>query len=103
MEVKDQNNLILVYYISIVNLPVEQQYEYLKRVHEKIYIDRDTIPNFGAAITIPTYGESRIECINPVYITDTDLIKKHERLMAELHESMTTFINNMNDNKKDNE
>lgn len=95
-----ENKLILVYYVSIHNIPDDKQHEFLTRINERISLDKETIPNFGAGLIIPTYGENRVECINPVYITDSELIKKHERLMSELHESMTTFITNINENNK---
>lgn len=98
-----ENKLILVYYVSIHNIPENHQNEFLTKIHDRISLDKETIPNFGAALIIPTYGENRVECINPVYITDSDLIKKHERLMAELHECMNTFLTNIKNKKIDNE
>jgi hypothetical protein len=41
----------------------------------------------GEIIVIPTQSpDTRIECINPKYITDAELIKEHTEKMKELHE-----------------
>ena len=88
---------IIVYYISILNIPENKISDYIQQVTTKI-----SITSIDAeALVIPVFTETKIECINPIYITDSDLIKKHERLMAELHEKLEHQINilNVNDNE----
>ena len=90
-----QHKPILVFYISITGIRSEDIESFMGRVSKKI------VPNIDAeAIIIPVEGQTRVECINPVYIRDTELIKKHERLMAELHEHITY---NIELTKKENE
>lgn len=82
-------NPIIVYYISVGNLRSADIPEYMDAVQKRI------VPTSLEAeiIFIPINGETRIECINPIYITDDELIKKHERLMSELHEHLNKEIN----------
>lgn len=76
---------ILVYYIRVSGVPIDEISNYIERIIKKI------IPKtfVGEVIIIPTFiGDSRVECINPQYIKDTDLIKKHEDLMKKLNENL---------------
>lgn len=85
----EKNNEIMVFYIDVRMVEPEE----ISKLMEKI--KKSIIPkNFlGEIILIPIYGETKVECINPKYITDSDLIKKHERLIAELHEHLNNQIN----------
>ena len=89
-ELSKQHKLILVYYISVGNLRTADIPEYMQEIQKRIV--SSTLE--GEIIFIPIEGETRIECINPIYITDSDLIKKHERLMSELHEHLNNELNN---------
>ena len=89
-----QDKLILVYYISIANVDIDDVEEFMNRVMKKI--SANSVSEDTEIIALPIYGESRVECINPKYITDTDLIKKHERTMSELHEKLKNQIENIN-------
>jgi hypothetical protein len=85
-----QHKLILVYYISVGSLRSADIPKYMEEIKKRI------VPYTLEAeiIFVPIDGETRIECINPLYITDGDLIKKHERLMAELHEHLNRELKN---------
>lgn len=93
----NNEKLILVYYISINNIdPTNIEY-YFNELTQRI--SSESISDNSEIIFIPIHGQTRIECINPKYITNGDLIKKHERLMSELHEHLeyqTTQINKIN-------
>lgn len=87
---------ILVFYISITGIRSEDIDTFMSKISTRI------MPNMDAeAIIIPVDGATRIECINPVYITSGDLIKTHERLMAELHEHLNYQINELKNNKNE--
>lgn len=88
------NKLILVYYISIVG--IDNVEEYFNDIMKKI--SANTVSEDTEIITIPVFSETRIECVNPKYITDGDLIKKHERLMSELHEKLENQIDQIHTN-----
>ena len=77
---KIDENLILVFYIDVREVPEDEIPEFMYQVGKKLEINN--------GFYLPIFGESRVECINPVYITNDELIKKHERLMAELHEHL---------------
>lgn len=52
-------------------------------------------------IFIPVRGtDSRIECINPKYITEGELIRKHRLLIDELHEHLDSHLKEIIENKK---
>jgi len=72
---------ILVFYIGVGNIRSADIGDYVREVSSRI-----TPSTFdGEIIMIPTNGvDTRIECINPVYITEEELIKKHTDLMQEL-------------------
>lgn len=89
--------LILVYYVSVVGIPENEFEKFLTKISKNI--KSNSITNNSEIIVIPVYGESRIECINPKYITNSDLIKKHERLMAELHEHLDNQLEQLKEKK----
>lgn len=94
MSKTEENNLTIVFYIDVRSLESQDQIsDYIGKISK-----RATSSLKGEQIFIPIYGETRVECINPIYITDSELIKKHERLMAELHE----HLNNQLDDKEKN-
>jgi hypothetical protein len=84
----EKNKTILVFYVDVRMIEGEEIEEFISKISTRVYSQLiDT-----QSIFIPVYGETRIECINPIYITDSELIKKHERLMAELHEHLKNQI-----------
>lgn len=81
------DKLILVFYIDTRIVDADDIPQLMYRIGEKLK------PTINAeSIFIPINGESRVECVNPKYITDSELIKKHERLMAELHEHLNNQL-----------
>jgi hypothetical protein len=94
----EENKLILVYYIGVINVEPPEIPEYMKKVRDKI-----SIPDFnGHSIFIPvnTY-DTKIECINPKYITEKELIKKHVSLMKKLNLDLQSHIDELNKDDKD--
>lgn len=84
------DKLILVYYISITHVEMDDIPEYMNQVMNKI--GAGSISEDSEIIAIPVYGETKIVCINPKYISDGDLIKTHERTMNQLHEKLKNQI-----------
>lgn len=86
----EKNNKILVFYIDVRIIEPDDIGDFMYKISSKTNPKlKDT-----TVIYIPIYGESKVECINPVYITDGELIKKNERLMAELNEHLKNQLNN---------
>jgi len=85
-----ENKFILVFYIDVRIIEPDDIGDFMHRISSK------TNPELEGAtvVYLPIYGESRVECINPVYITDAELIKKNERLMAELNEHLKNQLGN---------
>jgi hypothetical protein len=77
--------LILVIYVGVVGLRSEDIQDFVHKLSERI------IPSSveGEFIMIPTQSpDTRIECINPKYITDVELIKEHTEMMKKLQEEL---------------
>jgi hypothetical protein len=81
--------IILVVYVGVAGIRSEDIETFVHQISRKIA--PSTIE--GEIIIIPSQSyDTRIECINPVYITDTELIKKHtemmQKLQTELHHQL---------------
>ena len=89
-------NKILVFYVGIAGIASEDVETYVKKVTETI-----TPTTFnGEIIVIPTHSyDTRVECINPKYITNDELIQKHETLMKELNNNLYNQIKIMENEK----
>lgn len=92
-------NKIIVIYIGVAGVRSEDINDYVHAITKRI------APSSIKAeiITIPvnTY-DTRVECINPQYVTDEILIKKHSELMKELHEELQHQINQLKENDEKN-
>lgn len=76
---------LFVIYVGVVGIRSEDIEDYVKRVTKKI------IPQSieCEVICIPTQTmNTRIECINPKYITDDKLINEHNELMMNLNKEL---------------
>ena len=101
METGTTNNnythkLILVYYIDVRHLENEDIPYFMKRVMGNIKLESSDISEI---IALPVKNASKVECINPKYITEPELIREHRLKMDELHEIMDNFIKENNDGK----
>jgi hypothetical protein len=79
---------ILVIYIGIGGIRSEDIDTYMKKVTKKI-----TPTTFeGEIIVLPTQllvaPDTRIECINPIYITDVELVKQHTIMIKKLQDEL---------------
>lgn len=85
-----KNQEILVFYISVKNIEPINIADYMRESYETICPKTFK----GEVIFLPTnLDESRVEMINPVYITDKNLILKHELMMEELNNNIKNQIN----------
>lgn len=78
-------NKILVFYINVARINSEDIDMFVHDVAKRI-----TPKTFnGEVIIIPTItSDTKVECINPKYITEKDLIQEHENLMNELNNKL---------------
>lgn len=77
--------LIFVIYVGVQGLRSEDIQDFVHKLSTKI------IPTSieGEFIMIPTQSpDTRIECINPKYIVDVDLINEHTEMMKKLQEQL---------------
>lgn len=84
------DKLILVYYISTIGINPDEIEYYFNQLRERIAAQ--SVSEDTEIIFVPVASETRIECINPKYITDSELIKEHERKMSILHEHLQNQI-----------
>lgn len=91
------DNLILVYYISINGIRTEDIQRYMEEVSTKISAKSIKVAEI---IFIPVQGETRIECINPKYITDEELIREHRLKMDILNENLNSNIKSIKKEKE---
>jgi hypothetical protein len=88
---------ILVFYIGVKNVNYDTIGRYITEVSQKI------TPEFfdGTVIFIPELESDRtkIECINPKYITDTDLIEENNKMLKKLNNHIEKQIKLLNDEK----
>lgn len=81
----DNENKILVIYIGVQGLRSEDIEDFVRKVSQRI--SPSTLK--GEIIVIPTQSpDTRIECINPKYITDAELIKEHTEMMKNLQQEL---------------
>jgi len=81
----DNENKILVIYIGVQGLRSEDIEDFVRKVSQRI--SPSTLN--GEIIVIPTQSpDTRIECINPKYITDAELIKEHTEMMKNLQQEL---------------
>lgn len=90
-----QNNIYVIY-IGVMGIRSEDISLYCKSIADKI--SPTTIE--GEIIVIPVNDiNTKIECINPVYITKKTLINKHTKKMEFLLEELNNQINNITNEK----
>lgn len=88
-----EDKKILVFYVGVGELSDSGVADYMKQVSKRFF-NQELIARLNAeVILLPTRSvNSSIECINPTYITDKELIIKHEELMKDYLASLNKFI-----------
>jgi hypothetical protein len=89
-------NKILVMYIGVAGIRSIDIEDTIHKISKKI-----TPSTFeGEIIIIPTQSlDTKIECINPVYITDEKLISEHTDMMKKLQIELDYQLKNLKENK----
>lgn len=87
----DKDKLFLVCYLNTGNIPAEDISEYLNTFAKAFTYDESI-----ERIIIPTRkGESRVECINPVLLTD-EQYKEVEEKVKNLKQEVETALKTLN-------
>jgi len=95
---ENKENLILVYYIGVGNMAQEDIENFIQKIKNRM------IPETfkGEIIIIPQYDlNTRVECINPKYITDKELIQEHENLMKKLNYKLHNDVKELKNYEKE--
>jgi len=88
---------ILVIYVGVATIPIDEIENFVNLLKGKI------VPTTfeGEIIFIPTQdSNTRIECINPKYITDVELINEHEKKIKEINIELDKQLKILKDNDK---
>jgi len=88
---------LLVIYIGVAGIRSEDIADYVHKITNQI----SPLTIESEIITIPVNSyDTRIECINPKYITNDKLIKQHTKLMNELHIELEHQIKQIKENNE---
>ena len=91
----DKDKLFLVCYLNIGSIRAEDVSEYLHSFAEAFTYDESI-----ERIIVPTRkGESRVECINPVLLTD-EQYKEVEEKVKNLKKEVETALKTLNNDKR---
>jgi hypothetical protein len=91
-------NKILVIYVGVQGIRSEDIQYFIEKITKKI------MPTTfeGEILVIPTQSpDTRIECINPKYITDTELIREHTEMIKKLQEELQHQLNQLKQNNNE--
>ena len=94
----ETENKVYVIYLGVAGIGGNDIEDFREKVTSRIA--PATVKGEILVIPVNSY-ETRMECIDPVYITDEDLVKKHTELMKELHDELDHQIKQIRDGKKD--
>jgi hypothetical protein len=93
-----EEHKILVMYVGVAGIRSEDISNYVHKVAEKI----SPTCFEGEILVIPVQAiDTRIECINPKYITDAELIYEHTELMKTLNEEIQNQIIQLREKKNE--
>jgi hypothetical protein len=88
----DKDKLFLVFYLNVENILPEDVGEYLYNFAKLFTYDESV-----ERLIIPTReGENRVECINPVLLTD-EQYKEVEEKVKSLEQEVETALKSLND------
>lgn len=88
---------ILVIYVGVAGIRSEDISTYTHIIAKKIIPDTFE----GEVIILPVQQvDTRIECINPQYVTEVDLIEKHTDMMKKLQEALQNQLEQIRKEEK---
>ena len=89
-------NKILVIYVGVAGIRAIDIPDYVNKVSQKI----TPITFEGEVILLPVQSyDTKVECINPKYITNEDLIKEHTEMMKNLNEELQNQLDQLKQKK----
>jgi len=89
---------IFVIYVGVAGVRAEDIPDVVRQISEKLA--PETLK--GEILIIPTQSpDTRVECINPRYVTDTELIKENTEMMKELKENLQHQLEQLKEDKND--
>lgn len=87
------DNVILVLYVNVGSIPDIDVEPFIKKVSDMMFRD-DILKKINAtSFIIPIReGETRLDCIHPKYILDSDVYKEYESKLKELNNNLEISI-----------
>lgn len=90
----EKENKIIVIYVGVAGIRSEDIPQFIEKVSKRI--SPSTVGSEIIIIPIQSV-DTRVECINPVYVTEEELVVKHTNLMKELHDEIEHQIKQLKD------
>lgn len=92
----ETDSKILVIYVGVGNIDEHSIPDVVRKISERI------VPSTfeGEIIVIPTRSyDTKIECINPRYVTEEELIKENTEMLKRLNEEVQHQLNQIENEK----
>ena len=87
---------IFVIYVGVAGVRAEDIPDVVQKISNRI--TPETLK--GEILIIPTQSpDTRVECINPRYVTDAELIKENTEMMKELKENLQHQLEQLKEDK----
>ncbi|MFW6219875.1 MAG: hypothetical protein ACOC33_03465 [bacterium] len=90
-------NKIIVIYVGVAGIRSEDIEDYIQKITSKIV--PESVQAEFIIIPVQSY-DTRLECINPKYITEDKLIKEHTEKLKLLNEELQHQIEEYKNGKK---
>jgi hypothetical protein len=89
-----------VMYVGVAGIRTEDIEEYMAKVASKTSEFFRSLE--GEVIYLPkeTY-DCKVECINPEYITDSELVRKHTEMIKELNQELNYQLDELKNKKNE--
>ncbi len=80
--IKDKDRIFIVAYVNVNNMEPKDIHDELSRVADSLAFDDSVV-----TVVLPTTGENRLECINPVLLSE-ESYRKAEEAVAHISEAL---------------
>lgn len=97
-----EDKKIIVFYVGVGDMETNQVGQYIDQIKKAFFTEEFAARLNCEMVLIPTREiNSKLECINPKYITNQELIDEHKTLMIDYLEQMNKFIEEKGESKND--
>ena len=87
------DKLILVLYVDVGNIENKYVDKHVKRIGHALFTEDVIRKTEATTFVIPVRGGgTRIECINPKFVVDNEVVREHRIKLDILNENLDNFI-----------